>query len=300
MVNPGAQDFDTGLHAFIAEHLPGTQLERVTRLTGGVSADVYKLDLNVDVGLPAAAVLRIHGATHSGHDAAVEFQLLQSAQAAGLPVAAPIAHDPAGTTLGRPCLLIAYVDGSTSIPHAEMPGRLDQMADLISSVHATPIDGFPLLQERIDPLPDLFSLLQDPALESEWRQRLSHLGSTRFTGTPVLLHGDLWPENLIWSQGRIAALLDWEDAAIGDPLSDVACTCLELRYVFGREGLEAFKAAYARRNRVDEARLTLWLAYVAAGALRFMGDWNLPAAREARMRAEATATLDEAAASLTA
>jgi aminoglycoside phosphotransferase (APT) family kinase protein len=38
----------------------------------------------------------------------------------------------------------------------------------------------------------------------------------------VLLHGDFWPGNALWRDGALVAILDWEDAAIGDPLADVA------------------------------------------------------------------------------
>lgn len=174
------------------------------------------------------------------------------------------------------------------------------MAAMLARIHKTSLEDFPLLPARNDPLPELFDFLVDPAEADAWRARLSHLGDTAYAGPPVLLHGDLWPENLIWKDDRIAAVLDWEDAAVGDPLSDVACTCLEVRYIFGRDGMDTFRNAYAHRTAIDPARLTLWLAYVSAGALRYMGDWGLPAGREAHMRAEALATLAEAAEALSA
>jgi len=41
-------------------------------------------------------------------------------------------------------------------------------------------------------------------------------------------------------------VIDWEDAAIGDPLADIACCRLELRYKFGQEAAQRFTRAYAR------------------------------------------------------
>jgi aminoglycoside phosphotransferase (APT) family kinase protein len=39
-----------------------------------------------------------------------------------------------------------------------------------------------------------------------------------------LLHGDYRLPNLMWHEGRISAVLDWELAFVGDPLSDLAFT----------------------------------------------------------------------------
>ena len=99
----------------------------------------------------------------------------------------------------------------------------------------------------------------------------------------------------MWRDERIAAVIDWEDAAIGDPLSDVACAQLELRYVFGPWGARRFAQAYAQHAEIDPVRLAWWQAYVAAAGARSMGDWGLDADRIATMRAIAKETIREAA-----
>jgi aminoglycoside phosphotransferase (APT) family kinase protein len=88
--------------------------------------------------------------------------------------------------------------------------------------------------------------------------------------------------------------LDWEDAAYGDPLSDVACTALELRYVVGADGAERFLQAYQDLKTLDRPRLALWQLYVAAAAHHAMGSWGLDADREAHMRKTALTAIREA------
>ena len=95
-------------------------------------------------------------------------------------------------------------------------------------------------------------------------------------------------------------MLDWEDAAVGDPISDVAGASLELRYRFGVMGAQQFIDAYAELDRVDPFRLALWQIYVAAAAAFFMGDWGLDADREAHMRRETQDTIYTAAKILSA
>ncbi len=284
----------------VDRHFPGARLANATRLTGGVSADVYRLDLVPADGRAFSVVLRIHGATHGGHDADAEFQLLAALHRAGLPVPEPLFVDASRRHLKHPYLGIAFVDGSTAIADDAVDVRIDTMAETLRRIHRTRIEGAPDLPLRMDPLPELFDFL--PA-GSEWealRQHLAGLTNTAFTGTPVLLHGDFWPENLIWREGRIAAVLDWEDAALGDPLSDVACTCLELRYVYGNHGMTCFREAYARTAPLDLKRFALWQIYVAAAAQKYMGDWRLDPAREAHMRQTALQTIRDAASALIA
>ena len=151
----------------------------------------------------------------------------------------------------------------------------------------------PALPSRLDPLPEVFEYLPTAAEWGGLKARLRALTDTGFKGAPCLLHGDYWAQNLLWEQGRITGILDWEDAAIGDPLSDVAGASVELRYLFGREGMQRFIAAYSALSSVDPTRLALWQVYVAAAAQHFMSTWQLAPEREARMRQQALATLEE-------
>jgi hypothetical protein len=59
--------------------------------------------------------------------------------------------------------------------------------------------------------------------EAELRERLdAHLPVRNPGRDDVLLHGDLHPGNLVPISGKATAMLDWELAAVGDPLYDVA------------------------------------------------------------------------------
>src|SRR5690606_20855011 len=63
-------------------------------------------------------------------------------------------------------------------------------------------------------------------------------------GAAALLHGDYWPGNVLWRAGRLAAVIDWEDAALGDPLADLAISRLDLLWIFGPEAMRAFTDRY--------------------------------------------------------
>lgn len=277
------------------------RLLKAERLTGGVSADVHRLDLAFPDGTTRQVVLRAHGENHWGLPPAVEFQLMEALHAAGLPVPEPLRMDASGTILSDPYLIMAYVDGTTTLPEAVVDERLETMGETLARIHGRLPPGLPSLPTRIDPLPELFDFLPRG---DEWEPLARHLrglANTAYDGPPSLLHGDYWPENLLWQDARLAAILDWEDAAVGDPLSDLAAARLELSYRYEQDLIDLFTRAYVGDGKApDPERLALWQIYVAAAAQRYMGDWGLPADREAHMRRMALASIREGAGALMA
>ena len=133
------------------------------------------------------------------------------------------------------------------------------MAHALYHVHNEQIEGLPQLPLRLEPLPELFDYLPEGIEWQRIRESLGTIEST-FTGTPRLLHGDFWPENIMWREERIVAILDWEDAAIGDPLADVAGCFLgvEIRFM-GFAVRKLFLKEYIELNGpLDLRRLALW------------------------------------------
>lgn len=284
------------LDRLIATHFPGAQLSSFETLTGGVSADVTRLDMILPGGGTRSVVLREHGDRHDGHELATEFAVLQAVHAAGLAVPEPLACDDSGSLLDNPWLLMEFIEGSTEIPSDEVNARIDAMAEHLFGINTTPIDQLPGLPRVTDPVPELLDWLSADPQWDDLRARLAGLADTDYSGEPVLIHGDFWPQNVLWDEsGSIKAVIDWEDACIGDPNADVAFACLELRYIYGRDGEQRFKQAYSQFRTLDPFRFTLWQAYAGTHASQRMGGWGLEPEREKRMREAAMATIREAA-----
>jgi aminoglycoside phosphotransferase (APT) family kinase protein len=269
-------------------------------LTGGVSADVHALELEGPDGHRRTVVVRQYDAAepkprHHGQGVAMEYGLLEALHRTGLPVPEPLLLDTTELLLPGPFLVIEFVDGSTDVPADALNACLDVMAATLARLHRMPTEGLPELPLRTDPLPELFDYLPGGA---EWRALREHLAGwtdSAYRGPPALLHGDFWPGNLLWRDGRLTAILDWEDAALGDPASDVASCRLELLWKYGSAAVARFTRSYARECPVDGRRLALWEVYVASAAARFMGAWALDPTREAEMRRKAEAFVREAA-----
>ncbi|MEO1028378.1 MAG: phosphotransferase [Pseudomonadota bacterium] len=267
------------------QHLSGSSLVRSNRLTGGVSADVYGLTLQDGRQI----VARIEGATYSGLGVEKEFELLNALHKAGVIVPRPLAVDLNGA---NPCLLMAFCDGEKRFDDLDLGQRLSVMAKALLGLHQLALDIE--LPSRTDPLPECLDYLPEGEEWTRFRTGLAGLNPPPFEGREAVLHGDFWPGNLLWQGNELTAILDWEDAAIGDPLSDIACACLELEYVYGKAGAEAFLAAYQALWPVDPERFALWQIYVSAAAQRFMGGWGMAPEKEAHMRSVAMASVRRA------
>lgn len=288
-------EIHAGYAAALAQLFQGGQIISADRLTGGVSADVYRLDLVLADNRRFSVVLRAHGVSHSGHGAQLEFDLLKALHGAGMAVPEPLLVDTSGDLVPESFLIMSFVEGSTHIPEGLEHERIESMAAVLAQIHTLSSEELPELPRRDEPWPELLDYLPDGR---QWRalgQRLGELELPGFDNTPHLLHGDFWPENLLWKDGQITAVLDWEDSAIGDRHSDVATARVELRYLFGREIMDQFTQAYVRHLPIDRARLMFWQIYVAAAAQKYMGYWGLPKQREAHMRTQALASISEAA-----
>ena len=89
---------------------------------------------------------------------------------------------------------------------------------------------------------------------------------------PVFLHMDYWPGNVLWLDGRVSAVLDWDAAAYGDPALDVGYFRMNM-YLRGiKEAADIFLEHYeAARGPV--VNLGFWELACAARPLPVPAAW---------------------------
>ncbi|MCB1647674.1 MAG: phosphotransferase [Pseudomonadales bacterium] len=284
------------LATLVGHHFDGASLTSCVKLTGGVSADTWRLTIDRD-GQAETLVVRIHGEHHSGHSAADEFAILDALWRAGLPVPRPLAFDSDCQHIPWPCIFIGFVAGTTAMPAGD--NAIVCMARQLADIHRYQPE-LDCLPQRCEPYPEMLDFLPEGPEWTPLTEQLARQPPPAFSGIRCMLHGDYWPENILWHQNNISAVLDWEDAAIGDALSDIACCQLELRYRFGKPIMQAFLTAYQAERPTDMTHLPYWQIYVAAAAQKYMSLWRLPPEREAHMRSEALAMIREASEQLLA
>jgi aminoglycoside phosphotransferase (APT) family kinase protein len=130
-------------------------------------------------------------------------------------------------------------------------------------------------RERIE---ECEGLADTAGMAAVWAEAV---GAPEWPGPPVWIHGDLTPLNLLHRSGRLAAVIDWTGAGLGDPAFDVkaAWTCLDATQ----------RAEFRSELAVDDdtwLRSKGWAITTAANILPYYRDTNPGLAENARYRIE--------------
>jgi aminoglycoside phosphotransferase (APT) family kinase protein len=310
---------------------PGARLLRTETFPGGLSAEMTVLHVELPGGSRRRLVVR-----RARHPRAERrslsigdvFRLLLALEARGLRVPSPRLFDDSGTILDHPYAVFDYVDGSPKVSTSDPAGTGRCFATILATVHDVDgsdpdVSGLPRRTELIGRQLDAPPGEGDEAdvEEDGGEDRSDDRGVDRGDGflrellrrrwppaepdRLVLLHGDFWAGNLLWRDDEIVAVIDWEEASTGDPLTDVATTRLDLLWAFGPAAMTAFTDHYLSLTAVDPAALPLWdlaAAIRPAGAFSaWVADWadfGRPDMNATAMRAELRWFADQALAAL--
>lgn len=272
---------------------PGSRLHRTWPLHGGVSARVTAVEVERPDGEIKRLVVRQHGAADlrvNRHVAADEFKLLRALHSVGLPVPAPYHVDESDEVFSSPYIIVEYVDGTTDPSPADAVEVADQLAACLVRIHrvdrsSLDLSFLPRQDDRCSRLIQARPERLDQSLdERRIRDALDAVWPLQQRNRSVLLHGDFWPGNVLWKNGRLAAVVDWEDAAIGDQLADLGNSRLELLWAYGVDAMHRFTERYLSTMTIDVTNLPYWDLCAALRPISKIGEWALDDATERRMR----------------
>lgn len=261
-------------------------------MKGGSSTDVFLLKIQQKNEI-LKYVLRTQGSKPAENSTKVEFALLNSLYLQNIPVSRPIYLDTSCKIIDKPFMIMTYLDGDIDSPDNKDLNSISKMVEALKVIHGIDVSALPKLSLRIDPLSNIETLLPSGAKWDDLKTFLLSLSSQRYKGKSVLLHGDFWSGNILWENNEIVGILDWEYAAFGDPLYDLAVTSLEMRYQYGERGMEQCKSFYGKSFELDNYRLSLWLIFIAASTHYHIKSWNLSEERKERIKHESLLTISE-------
>lgn len=278
------QDFNERVGRLVAVQLGAGQViidalqllsERASRETWAFDA-IYQQD-RVPVRLPL--VLRRETGSSGGRTSGRrEFLLLRAAQAAGVPVPRVYWLRDERETLGAPFFVMERIAAETSGSPPDPKNLAGQLGEILARIHGIDPGSCGLasvVQSRPDRSP--LAAVEDldrrfcrpasaprPAAEQAFGWLRRHLPSAvRHT----VVHGDFRIENLCVGSGGVRAILGWQLAHVGDPMSDLGWLCVRSWGAAGDERLvgatgarEEVFAGYERAGglRVDPALVRFW------------------------------------------
>lgn len=239
-------DWRANLLAYLRERLPSAsalEIARTFALPSGASNETVALDLLVTCGerqhtLPLVLRPERREGILAPYDIARQHGVLRALSRTAVPVPAALwlERDPA--IVGAPFFLMERVAGET-LPlfwYGGRSPRLESAAAALAAIHS--------VDWRAAGLSFLLPDAGEGALASplacdlnQWRARAARfgldthpvlvaLGGFLTANEPAdarhsLIHGDPNPGNYLMQGERVAAVLDWELAAIGDPRADL-------------------------------------------------------------------------------
>ena len=189
------------------------------------------------------------------HIARDEYRLLRALASTGLPAPEALYLCPSNDP---PFLISSFAAGAAGVP-AERPAAVCRaLADCLYAIHA--VD---LRQHDLEFLPDVGEIMSSDRLprsaaDFKLEAAMKSAAPRIAFNAPALLHGDFWPGNLLWRGGDVSAIIDWEDAMLGDPLADLGKSRLEVLWALGREAMTEYTTRYLALNRGLDAK---WLPY---------------------------------------
>jgi aminoglycoside phosphotransferase (APT) family kinase protein len=214
------------------------RIAAVVPLTDGLSNVTCRVELT---DAPAgAAVLRIqptHG-IFEPYDILREGETLRHLADTAVPVPKVLAAESDPRFFGAPFLLLESIDA----PHMPAPevdpdtfaADLPAFAAALAAIHSidwraarldflgvpsSPAEGFKGEVDAVARRMSAFGCGDDPLLN---RALTSLLGSTPVGGRLALCHGDPNPFNYLFRGQQVVGVVDWEQALISDPRSDIA------------------------------------------------------------------------------
>jgi aminoglycoside phosphotransferase (APT) family kinase protein len=240
------QRLESWLAASITDPPAAVTVTEIRLIAGGRSNLTYRLS-TVDGEGDRELVLRRPPLGHvlpTAHDMSREFRVLSALSGTRVPVARPVAFCADADVIGTPFYVMDYVPGrvyrtredAAALTAAQATELSDALADMLAEIHGIDVAGVGLgdlgrgagyLRRQLDRWQrqwELSATREVPGYEALVARLSAELPPE---GETTLVHGDFRIDNVLVAAGpkpRIAAVVDWEMATLGDPLADLGLT----------------------------------------------------------------------------
>jgi aminoglycoside phosphotransferase (APT) family kinase protein len=262
----------------------------LSRLSGGAIQENWALDVDFEGGRCSGSrslVIRTDARSSIpvSRSRPEEFALIRAAYAAGVRVPEPfwVCRDP--EVIGRPFFVMQRMPGIASGPRLvkdddlvpDRPRLLEELGRHLARIHTIrppradlsflDLPERPAGEEAIAACRLRLDAQTMPQPVMEWGLRwlARHVPAAR---AAVLCHNDFRTGNYLVAGGHLSAILDWEFAGWGDPMSDIGWFCAPC-WRFGRRSAAAggigdaddlFRGYEAESgSRLDRGALQFWI-----------------------------------------
>ena len=296
-----AQDIRQRLEAYLKAKFPQRKelsVAEMEQLTAGISRENYlvtvswreakgpaceSLIIQIDLGFSDSVLVEAEP-----HEFGPQYEVLKRVQGTGIPVPKVYCVETDSDVLGHPFCIMEKIEGEVLgegyyVNHPEhQPQLVKDYVEILAKIHTLDWQALGLSFLGVPEMDDqrfqmALAGFQRLAEESQYCPQpvMAELLTWLKRNMPqpertALCHGDYHLRNILARDGRIVALLDWEAVHLGDPMSDLAWSCLFLKIGYESFCNETdFISAYEEMAgvKVDKERLLFWQVVAAVGLM---------------------------------
>ena len=240
-------------------------------------------------------ILRLYDGARARYDAEYEYNVIKKLGPSKLPVPRVFALETDAKHLGKPLIIMERVNGenmlavvmrtmdleSPQLTIQDLMPWISKLAELLVTVHS--LDWRALGLDFMDHAGGNYNLIDDflswsfvenparryPKFKELCDWLLVRSGEVTCS-EPVLLHVDFHPQNVMVDNDRIAAIIDWGEARIGDATIDVTWGSL----ILATTGIPALDKAFVEEYQQKSGRkLENLLFYEVMAGTRRLGEY---------------------------
>ena len=254
----------------------GVDVARVEPLEAGSVNSNYRI--TDAAGVPYfARVYEEQG--QSGAEA--EVRLLVELARSGIQTTPPLTHGgrSVATFRGKPFAMYPWIDGEILCQARVQEQHCERVGAALARIHvaSSRVRRLGEGRFRVEDITARLDRIERESREyapeaSEIRRRLDHYSKRRNPDLPKgVIHGDLFRDNVLWRDGEIAALIDFESASHGPFSFDVAVTVFAWCYGSGFSSrlVRAFLHGYVGVRRLGAEEREGLVVEGALACLRF-------------------------------
>ena len=272
----------TLLNLLIKKIDPDAILLRFWNLKGGISAQTIGIEVLTSDKIRKKFIIRKFVSKNKIKyikKLKNEFALLKFLRSTSTNIPTPIPYyfETPNQIFSQPYLVLEYIEGETEFNPTNVHDFITKFTLILSNIHKINIENYNfsfLPDQNKENSQKLEELALDPNISKSLIEILSN-NKPIHLNDPVLLHGDYWPGNILWHTNEIVGVIDWEDAALGDPLIDIANSRLEILWAFGIDAMNEFTKQYQlSMPSINFNNQPYWDLFIGTRIALEFGNWS--------------------------
>lgn len=279
--------FEQYARALLEIIAPGSALTSIAIPDGSFSNYTHIVTARLKDDSPYKVVVRrykVFGDYDRREKARREFKTFELLNLHNVPAPETLYLDETGEVLGIPGIVTGFVGGTLIMDTPNDP--LDwarKLARTLARIHSIPCsekEQHFLLEGNSEALWFLNhdappQYMQDYLSGADVWRLLKNLHAKFQPDAPALMHIDYWSGNILWHENEISAVIDWEEAAYGDPAVDVAYARMNMVLMGLPDAADEFLRVYELQTGRTLKNLVFWELAASVRPMIDPVDWKI-------------------------